>query len=315
MLPLVDILEDQTVQLRGGLDLQRVEAMVEYEAEGGRLPPILTVGNEHLLADGHHRIAAARRSGRTDIEVDNRPGGKAEAIALAIQGNDTKLSVPLTRTQRNEGVKLLLLEGWSQEKVASTVGVNHTTIGDIHNSLAMRGLTAKAVGGKGSPKAVAVLPTEVHKHLNDTTLVRIATLPKEQQADFAAAVARVGLSEPRVREAIKALKDAPERPPESVVADYTPSSLPKKAPLTLPDKAKLLIRALSDFKGKTFGIDGRSVTLNDLAVELMDLADIMPFESQAIRHELATLEVWAGRMAPRFAPLIEGESTETRVIA
>ena len=63
-LPLDRVREDPRLQLRDGLDMDRVKAMVEFEEQGGHLPPVDVVGDDNLLADGHHRLAAARRSGR-----------------------------------------------------------------------------------------------------------------------------------------------------------------------------------------------------------------------------------------------------------
>ena len=107
-------------------------------------------------------------------------GGKDEAIVTAIQMNDLSSKLPLTRTERNEGVKHLLKAGWTQDRIAKAAGVDRTTIGNILSALASRGLRrlpkpSRKAGGRPE-KGVAVLPKDVASKLGDTMLVRIATL-------------------------------------------------------------------------------------------------------------------------------------------
>lgn len=313
-----DITEDVDVQLRDGLDMERVRAMVEFEEEGGVLPALITVGDNHLLADGHHRLEAGRVSGRAEMEVDNRPGGKAEAIVLAIQGNDTKLSVPLTRSQRNAGVKLLLLEGWTQRAIGDAIAAHKSTIGNIHTVMTARGLLANIRQKRQGPRPVpvAVLPQPVHSRLDDTVILRIASLPLAQQTPFAAAVVQVEkdtgspLSEPRVREAVQALKAAPQRDPADVVAEHAPSTWPKKAPRSLPQLAEMVVKTLDELRTREYSIDGKKVHIDALLRMLADESPRIPLEAQTLRHRFAELTVWADLYATRFAPVIEGEIVE-----
>ena len=46
---------------------------------------VFDTGTELILADGHHRIEAAQRLGRTTIEADLRSGTRHEALQFAIQ--------------------------------------------------------------------------------------------------------------------------------------------------------------------------------------------------------------------------------------
>ena len=258
-----DVHPDPAIQLRDGLDMDRVRAMQEFEEQGGHLPPITVVGDDNILADGHHRLEVADSMGRVDIDAERVPGDRTEAVALAIQLNDIATSKPLTRDQRNKGIKLLLAAGWTQEQIATRTGVHDTTISNIGNSLAMRGQITKKVGGRGTPKRVATLPPEVADKLNDTVLVRIADskMPVEKQAEFAAAVAAVpnkknpnktGLSEPRVREALKKVADGV--PITEAVEEMTPGG--GEMPVTMSDVAQQAYQRLDRFLTATMVIEG-----------------------------------------------------------
>jgi ParB-like chromosome segregation protein Spo0J len=233
--------------------MDRVEAMVEFEEQGGHLPPIVVVGDDNLLGDGHHRLAAARRSQKVEIDAERIPGGKPEAVAAAIIFNDIATKLPLTREQRNRGIKQLLQAGWTQKKIALTTGVEESTISGISKVLGMRGFNIEPTGKKSHPKAVAALPSAVHERLNDTTLVRIASVPIDQQIEFATAVAETGLAEPRVREAIKKLGTNGMTPTEAVY-EVAPRGQPMPTPMF--EVAKRARRHLDAFLDETMLIDG-----------------------------------------------------------
>jgi ParB-like chromosome segregation protein Spo0J len=274
--------------------MDRVIAMVEFEEQGGQLPPIVVVGEDHLLADGHHRLAAARRSGRVDIEAALRPGGDPEAIALAIQLNDISAMDPLTKAERNRGIKALLVAGWAQERIAGATGVHQTTIMNIHNSLAMRGQLPKRSEPTGKagrpPKPIAVLPVEVHERLNDTTLVRIADVPFEQQAELAAAVADAALPEPRVREAIKVMRDEGMSPTRAV-ASVTPGRM--VMPATSAEVAKQVRRRLERFLEEPMMVEGQERDFWAVLDVLASRVESIPLEAGSLARLLADVEAKA----------------------
>ena len=298
-LPVASVHEDPEVQLREGLDMDRVIAMVEFEEEGGHLPPITVVGEDNLLGDGHHRLAAARRAGKVEIDAERVEGGKDEAIVVAIQRNDIATTQPLTRQERNAGVKILLRSGWTQERIAEACGVHHTTIVNIHNALAMRGELpkAKATGkGHATPKPVAVLPKAVSEAItSDTVLVRIAALDTiEQQQEMAAAVAASGISEPRVREAVKAVKANGVRPADAV-ADVTPVG--REIPATFADVAKQARRRIERFTAEPMVVEGVERDFWAVLEVLAAVSDGIPLEAKGLARLLADVAVKADHYA------------------
>lgn len=237
-----DIRREPEVQLRNGLDMDRVKAMVEFESEGGTLPPVTVVGDDNLLADGHHRMAAAEDSGRVDIEVNRKPGGTPEAIAIALSMNDGAGYLPLTRSQRNAGIKVLLEAGWSLRRIGKETGVHNTTVLNIQQAM----------------KARQSLPKAVSEKLTDTTLARIAVVPVEQQEELATAVATTPgqpLAEPRVREVIKAMKADPTLTPAAAVAAVAPGGM--SVPTPISGVAKQVRRRLKAFLAETMTVDGK----------------------------------------------------------
>ena len=81
--------------------------------------------------------------------------------------NDLSSRLPLTRTERNEGVKYLLRAGWTQERIGKAAGVHYTSIFNIQKALTARGQAKTGPSRGGRPKNVAVLPKDVAAR-NDT---------------------------------------------------------------------------------------------------------------------------------------------------
>jgi len=271
--------------------MDRVKAMVEYEAEGGTLPPVTLVGDENLLADGYHRVSAAERSGRLDVEADHVPGGKPEAIAIALLKNSDSLTMPLTRVQRNAGIKVLLEAGWTLRRIGEETGVHNTTVLNIQQTLAARGKVKKA--------GVVALPKVVHEKLSDTTLTRIASVPVAQQAELATAVAATDLSEPRVREAIRDLKADPTLTPTEAVEGVAPGGLSRPTPME--DVAKQVRRRLKDFLATTMTVDGNEYdfweVLDVLSAHLRANAFAGDLQADGLADLLAEVSVKADKYA------------------
>ena len=213
---------------------------------------------------------------------------------LAIQRNDISAMDPLTAKERNHGIKALLVAGWKQEQVAEATGVHQTTIMNIHNSLALRGEVTKPTGGKGTPKAMAVLPPDVAERLPDTVLYRVATVDPDQQQEFATAVADADIAEPRVREAIKAMKDE-GKTPTAAVASVTPARM--VMPVTMPEVAKQVRRRLERFLEEPMTVEGKERDFWAVLEVLASNTDGMPLEAKSLARLLSDVEAKAHHYA------------------
>ncbi len=79
---IADLLDGAPVDPGAHLDTARVERYTEMlEA----LPPVVVFDTEEglLLADGYHRVAAARRLGRKTVEAEVRTGSRHDALLYA----------------------------------------------------------------------------------------------------------------------------------------------------------------------------------------------------------------------------------------
>jgi hypothetical protein len=77
-----DLLANAPVDPEAHLDAERVE---RYAGRTEALPPVVVFDTEEglLLADGYHRVAAARRRGLETIEAEVRLGSRQDALRYA----------------------------------------------------------------------------------------------------------------------------------------------------------------------------------------------------------------------------------------
>ena len=75
------------------LDRERVR---RYAALSSEAPPIVVFRAPEglVLADGHHRVAAARERGATTIAADVRDGTRADALRFAVRQGAAESGLP-----------------------------------------------------------------------------------------------------------------------------------------------------------------------------------------------------------------------------
>jgi hypothetical protein len=81
-LRIADLLADTPIDPEAHLDAARVKRYAEMLDV---LPPVVVfdTGEALLLADGYHRLAAARRCGLETVEAEVRRGSRQEALRYA----------------------------------------------------------------------------------------------------------------------------------------------------------------------------------------------------------------------------------------
>lgn len=79
-----DLLSDAPVDPEAHLEQARVE---HYLANLDEMSPVVVFETPEglLLVDGYHRVAAARRSGRSTIEAEVKEGTRADALRYAAE--------------------------------------------------------------------------------------------------------------------------------------------------------------------------------------------------------------------------------------
>ena len=99
-LTISEIVIDPTIQIRRGNHEQTVR---RYEESFDKLPPIdvfKTPDEGYLLADGFHRVAAAQRLGKRQIDAVVHRGSRDDALEFAVVSN-TKNADPLSEEERD----------------------------------------------------------------------------------------------------------------------------------------------------------------------------------------------------------------------
>jgi ParB-like chromosome segregation protein Spo0J len=79
------------------------EQVERYRRSIDRLPPVVVFETEEglLLADGHHRLAAAAAAGRETIEAEVRIGTRSDALAYAVAVGAAQRGLPLEDAKRH----------------------------------------------------------------------------------------------------------------------------------------------------------------------------------------------------------------------
>ena len=147
--PLTAILTDAAcqarVKIRPGVVRDYRRAMAEQISEGGlRFPPIVlfTDGQHFWLADGFHRILAARAAGLRELPADVRPGTERDALLFSISSNGAH-GLPRTNADKRKAVTLLLADAewsqWSDREIARRCQASHVFVQKVRRSASGNG--------------------------------------------------------------------------------------------------------------------------------------------------------------------------------
>lgn len=81
---------DLSLQTRAGTDAETIDNYAEAMADGAQFPEVtvFTDGMHYWLADGFHRVMAAKQNGRTVIAADVRKGTEDDAVVFGGTANN-----------------------------------------------------------------------------------------------------------------------------------------------------------------------------------------------------------------------------------
>lgn len=81
---------DLSLQTRAGTDAETIDNYAEAMADGAQFPDVtvFTDGTHYWLADGFHRVMAAKQNGRTAIAADVRKGTADDAVVFGGTANN-----------------------------------------------------------------------------------------------------------------------------------------------------------------------------------------------------------------------------------
>jgi hypothetical protein len=176
--PVVENLRIETIcmEVASQVRVQRNQKVIKEYAESMRnfvhFPPVIVYfdGKINWLADGVHRLEAAKRADKDTIRAEIRRGGRREALLCAVEENSTH-GIRATNEDKRQAVTLLLADPewvrWSDGEIARRCGVSDRFVGKVRrkvspNSSGMRNVTRRGktfrmktsgIGAKGDQEA------------------------------------------------------------------------------------------------------------------------------------------------------------------
>lgn len=127
---------DGGTQARVSLNLDTVKDYAEAMTAGVEFPPITVFfdGLDSWVADGFHRLKAAREIGAVDIDCDLQQGTLRQAQLFAFAANQSH-GLRRSNADKRRAVEgmLAIASDWSDRRIAAHVGVTHPFVAGIRN--------------------------------------------------------------------------------------------------------------------------------------------------------------------------------------
>jgi len=142
-----ELLPCERLVIVGGLQVRKVlsETIIQAYADalrrGVQFPPIDVYfdGHIHWLADGLHRLEAAKRVGHTTIAIVCYPGGKREALLHRLGANEAP-GRRRTNADRRNAVHMMLADAewreWSDQQIARHCNVSEGLVRSLRRKAA-----------------------------------------------------------------------------------------------------------------------------------------------------------------------------------
>ncbi len=207
-----DLTQDKTIQVRSSLE---EDAIDRYKACFDALPPVEVVrtADGNLLADGFHRVTAAKQLGHTHIAANVREGTREDAEEIALLSNNTH-GVPLRPWERDRAILRLhkLHPEWSNREMARRMAVSEGTVRNLRKNQRILDELKDA----GVPHV---------EDLNDTVRAQIYAAPPDLRPELATGAARKRWTAEKVREVKQIMADPtlPEADKRFALAGVLPS--------------------------------------------------------------------------------------------
>ena len=182
MIALSDI-RDGGAQMRVEMNPEVVREYADDMAAGAVFPLVEVYydGSIYWLAEGYHRVAAARLLERETIDAEVLDGGERDAILRGI-GSNASHGLRRTQADKRRAVERLLHDEewgkWSDRKIATVAKVDHKTVGKVRHDLlggefptpARQNGEIPRTNGKPKPTSGSVVETLL-KGLPDEVLI------------------------------------------------------------------------------------------------------------------------------------------------
>ncbi len=268
-LSLDDVVSDQSVDIRQRMDETTIQ---EYMDIFDRLPPVTVYEKPegYLLADGFHRVAAAHRLGRTQVEAEVRKGTREDALEFAAYAN-ASAPLKLTSEERRIGIRRLNMihPNWPPQQLGSLMQCSDAVVRTVLQAIQVR----------REAQTAYELP---ERHLEE-----IARAPREQWEPLARATKNKDWTTEEIAAAVRNINSqdvSQEHKQQLLEGDAEPIVTVRGEPALLPPTVRrhLVQEAEKDY-------------LSFLETALYNVAQLRRFSPQEIVH---------GIEVQRLAPLI-----------
>jgi len=290
---------DADVQPRLALSEAHIREYAALLQEGHQLGTIVVFqdGSASYLADGFHRVAAAKSIGLEELPAELRAGSKRDAMLYACGAN--KHGKPLSNRDKQRVVLHLLEDAewrqWSDREIARHCGVGHAFVSRLRRSLStgdsdttphiyrarqgtVTAMDTRAIGKRATPDVLGVASTQRGSHSPEgatNTTEMAAGNPVRETVNQARQGPDIGLLPPPFAEAICEVAGNHERNARS--DDFTYVGYIKEAEVARAALPKRL--------SQLFDLLEALVTVSDLEQCLLDIS---PDWYDRVDHDLDT---------------------------
>lgn len=136
------IRDDGGTQSRARLDGDTIRDYAEAMLAGTEFPPVTLYydGKDYWLADGFHRLDAARRAGVDSLGADVRQGTRRDAVLFSVGANSGH-GLRRTNADKRRAVETLLSDeewrNWSDHEIARKCAVGHDLVRKLRSELSL----------------------------------------------------------------------------------------------------------------------------------------------------------------------------------
>ena len=141
-LTLKEIRTDGGTQPRSWINPDIVTEYADDMTEGAQFPPVTVFydGSDYWLADGFHRVAAAKKIDMITIAADVKQGSQRDAVLFSVGVNATH-GFRRRNSDKRRAVEVLLRDsewaGWSDSEIGRKCVVHHSTVARIRAELSL----------------------------------------------------------------------------------------------------------------------------------------------------------------------------------
>lgn len=134
------IIADEQFQPRAILSQETINDYAEHMMAGVQFPPVIVFldGTAYWLADGFHRVEAAKKAGQSTILAEVHQGDRHLAVLYAVRAN-CEHGLPRTNEDKRKAVEILLLDpqwgAWSNNEIARRCAVSPMTVKRVKDDL------------------------------------------------------------------------------------------------------------------------------------------------------------------------------------